>query len=84
MSSIIEKISFIFLLCFFVVSVTGCEDKAEKRAKLFAQIEKSQKDYEHCLSEAYINREDFLSKCKDEKKIVDDLKKQLDELNGVK
>lgn len=85
MPSIIKKIPFIFCCVFFVVSVTGCEDKAEKRAKLVAQIQQSQKDYDVCLHEAYIkNREDFSSKCRDEKKIVDELKEQLDKLNGVK
>lgn len=80
MSSIIEKISFIFLLCFFVVSVTGCEDKAEKRAKLFAQIQEADKN----LSTCYIHNVKDFSKCDDKRKIKEDLQRQLDKLNGVK
>ena len=75
-----KKIVFSLLLCSSLFGLSACEDKAEKRAKLFAQVENAKKELHMCY---YDNRNDF-SKCNDKKKIVDDLKKQLDELNGIK
>ena len=74
-----KKIVFSLLLCSSLFGLSACEDKAEKKAKLFAQMEDAKKKLNECY---YDNRNDF-SKCDDKRKIVDDLKKQLDKLNGI-
>lgn len=78
----VKKTNFLLItfLCLFVVSVTGCEDKAEKRAKLFAQMEEAKKELNKC----YYDNRNNLSKCNDKKDIKDKLKQELDKLNGVK
>ena len=75
-----KKIVFSLLLCSSLLGLSACEDKAEKRAKLFAQLQEATKELNECY---YDNRNDF-SKCDDKRKIKEDLQRQLDKLNGVK
>ena len=76
----IKNSLFIVLSVFCLFSVTACEDKAEKRTKLIAQIEHSQKEALHCF---YQNGKDE-TKCQKEMEKTKELKKELDKLNDIK
>ena len=80
-----KKIVFSLLLCSSLFGLSACEDKAEKRAKLFAQLQEADKELSICYLD---NRQDSArgdtSKCDDKRKIKEDIKKQLDKLNSVK
>lgn len=75
----IKNSLFIILSIFCLFSITACEDKAEKRTQLIAQIKHSQKEALHCF---YQNRKDE-TKCKKEMEKTKELKKELDKLNGI-
>ncbi|MBR5939652.1 MAG: hypothetical protein IKZ88_00195 [Neisseriaceae bacterium] len=76
----IRKIIFSFLFASSLLCLNACEDKAEKRTKLIAQIKHSQKEELHCF---YQNGKDE-TKCQKEMKKTKELQKELDKLNGVK
>ncbi|MBO4575715.1 MAG: hypothetical protein J5680_01250 [Neisseriaceae bacterium] len=71
---------FIAFSVFCLFSITACEDKAEKRTKLIAQIKHSQKEEMSCF---YQNGKDE-TKCQKEMEKTKELKKELDKLNGIK
>lgn len=76
------------LLLFSVVCsvfcLSACEDKAEKRVKLQAQIEQTKKELNNCVIQ---NRkkdfDDFKVACEKQNAKLKDLRQQLDKLNGV-
>ena len=76
------KVSLVVLPLFFV---TACEDKAEKRAKLEAQ-------YEHYFTQAGLcgysvynaPSPDEKKKCDEAAKKAEEIKAELDALNGIK
>ncbi|MBR5675938.1 MAG: hypothetical protein IKX14_05850 [Neisseriaceae bacterium] len=80
-----KKIVFSLLLCSSLLGLSACEDKAEKRAKLQAQIEQAKKELNNCVIQ---NRkkdfDDFKVACEKQNTKLKDLRQQLDELNGIK
>lgn len=65
-----------------VLSLSACEDKAEKRAKLQAQIEAAEDKVSECV---YDNlHKGNINNCQDLQNEVKVLQSELDKLNGVK
>ncbi|MBQ9620239.1 MAG: hypothetical protein IJR44_07095 [Neisseriaceae bacterium] len=65
-------------------TLTACEDKAEKRAKLEAQVHAAQIKVEECTWSTHGDMSLYAEKCSDKEKEWKMLKSELDKLNGVK
>ena len=76
-----KKIVFSLLLCSSLFGLSACEDKAEKRAKLQAQIEDAEDKVNECV---YKNlHKGDINNCKELQNQQDALQKELDKLNGI-
>ena len=71
------------IFCVLALTLTACEDKAEKRAKLQAQIQAAEVELNECTWGTHGSHSAYLEKCSDKEKKVVTLQSELDKLNGV-
>lgn len=73
------------ILSILSIFLSACEDTAEKRAKLEAQIAAAEVELNECTYSVPLGKHSlYLEKCGDKQKKWQDLQAQLDELNDVK